>query len=37
VKTHPRERQDFDLELDSQGCVFLRCPDLRPDLGPLEE
>jgi hypothetical protein len=37
VKNHSRERQDFDLELDSQGRVFLRCPDLRPDLGPLEE
>jgi hypothetical protein len=37
VKTHPREREDFGLEIDPQGGVFLRCPDLQPDLEPLEE
>ena len=37
VKTHPKERQDFGLELDSRGRIFLKCPDLQPDLEPLEE
>jgi hypothetical protein len=37
VKTHPRERREFGLELDAQGAVFLRCAELRPDLEPLEE
>jgi hypothetical protein len=37
VKTHPRQRQDFGLELDPQGGVLLRCPNLQPDVEPLEE
>jgi hypothetical protein len=37
VKTHLRRRQDFGLEIDPRGGVFLRCPDLQPDLEPLKE
>lgn len=37
IQGRPEERQQFGLEVDSQGRVFLHAANLQPDLEPLED